>query len=176
MRNGRYPEAYESFLYEFHATRDYFECHELLEEYWKDHAGDGFADVWVGLIQLAVGCYHYRRGNRRGAAMMFRQSRNRLAARQLEELAIDGPALTAMLDGVMAAVERGEPFADLNLPLADGRLLERLHAAAAANGHAWGAPSGTDEALIHRHARRDRSEVIAARAAAAEAKKRRLAD
>ena len=44
---GEYPEAFISYLIEFHATRDYFECHELLEEYWKAHPGDPLA----GLVQ-----------------------------------------------------------------------------------------------------------------------------
>lgn len=30
-----YPEAYIEYLAEFHGSRDYFECHELLEEHWK---------------------------------------------------------------------------------------------------------------------------------------------
>jgi len=30
-----YPEPYLEYLIQFHAERDYFECHEILEEYWK---------------------------------------------------------------------------------------------------------------------------------------------
>ena len=31
-----YPEAYIEYLMYFHGNRDYFECHEVLEEYWKE--------------------------------------------------------------------------------------------------------------------------------------------
>ncbi|WP_260405419.1 DUF309 domain-containing protein, partial [Paenibacillus sp. 598K] len=63
-----YPDDYIQYLIEFHVTRDYFECHELLEEYWKEQPGDDpFYDTWVGLIQIAVSQYHHRRSNHRGA-------------------------------------------------------------------------------------------------------------
>ncbi|QHW34470.1 DUF309 domain-containing protein [Paenibacillus rhizovicinus] len=171
MGNGRYPDAYESYLYEFHATRDYFECHELLEEYWKAHPDDGFGDTWVGLIQLAVGSYHYRRGNRRGATKMLDQAKGRIDRSRLAELGIDGDQLHALIDGAIAGVERNEAFVDVNIPICDERLAERMKLDAANHGLAWGAPSGTDDALIHRHTLRDRSDVVAARAAALAAKR-----
>lgn len=61
-----YPQAYIEYLLHFHATRDYFECHEVLEEHWKQTK----EHIWIGLIQLAVGMYHYRRGNIAGAKRM----------------------------------------------------------------------------------------------------------
>ena len=30
-----YPTEYIQFLIHFHGDYDYFECHEILEEYWK---------------------------------------------------------------------------------------------------------------------------------------------
>ena len=33
----QYPEAYTDYLCYFHGARDYFECHEVMEEYWKEH-------------------------------------------------------------------------------------------------------------------------------------------
>ena len=62
-----YPEDYLSFLVHFHGTRDYFECHEILEEYWKETAPKERDSHWVGLIQIAVALYHERRGNKQGA-------------------------------------------------------------------------------------------------------------
>ncbi|SFI31704.1 hypothetical protein SAMN02799624_00312 [Paenibacillus sp. UNC496MF] len=176
MEKEEYPDDYEAYLYEFHATRDYFECHELLEAYWKAHPGDGFGETWVGLIQLAVGAYHYRRGNLRGAAKMFAQARRRLAKERLDRLGLDGGALVGMIDERLAALGRGVTFADPALPIADARLLARLRERAASAGLGWALPSGTEPALVHRHALRDRSDVVAARAAAAEAKRARGAE
>ncbi|MCD2486520.1 DUF309 domain-containing protein, partial [Staphylococcus aureus] len=49
-----YPKAYIDYLVEFHATRDYFECHEILEEYWKEDPPKKRKRYWVGFIELAV--------------------------------------------------------------------------------------------------------------------------
>ncbi len=61
-----YPKAYIDYLVEFHATRDYFECHEILEEYWKEDPPKKRKRYWVGFIQLAVALYHHRRQNTAG--------------------------------------------------------------------------------------------------------------
>ena len=92
-----YPEAWLDYLFEFHATRDYFECHEILEEYWKSvPEGDPDRGVWVGLIQLAVALYHHRRGNRAGALKMYRGAAARLRPEALDRLGLDGEATRAI--------------------------------------------------------------------------------
>lgn len=62
-----YPDAYIQFLVHFHGDRDYFECHEILEEYWKETIKGDKQSIWVGLIMLAVSNYHFRRNNNSGA-------------------------------------------------------------------------------------------------------------
>lgn len=167
---SEYPGAYEAYLIEFHATRDYFECHELLEEYWKSlPQGEEGRDVWVGLIQLAVAQYHHRRGNRAGAQKMFRQAARRLDAGFLGRLGLDGDAVRAAVNERIDALERsGEsaPFSEFDLPLADPQLLRRLTASCKSRGLVWGAPSRPDAALVERHMRRDRTDVVEAREAA----------
>ena len=69
-----YPEAYIDYLLYFHAQRDYFECHEVMEEFWKEHPGDIRSRTYVALIQIAVGMYHIRRGNRNGAVKMLQSA------------------------------------------------------------------------------------------------------
>ncbi|SEM82530.1 DUF309 domain-containing protein [Paenibacillus sp. OV219] len=162
-----YPEAYEAYLYEFHATRDYFECHEILEEYWKSLPGDPLSETWVGLIQLAVSSYHHRRNNFRGALLMMRQSGQRLTATRLDELGLHGEAVCALIMMRITAIEAGEPFVDINLPIIDEALLARCLQKAEREGDQWAALSREAEDLIHRHTLRDRSDVIAARAEAA---------
>jgi len=161
-----YPEAYVRFLVHFHGDRDYFECHELLEEYWKEHPDSPYRDAWVAMIQAAVGMYHYRRGNVRGAAKSFEGAIRRSAAEALRELGIEPDAwldaLRKALDG--ARSEPPAPFRDVDIPIADDDLKAECRARCAAAGFAWGAPSRLDDLeLVDRHARRDRSDVIEAR-------------
>ncbi|WP_051236516.1 DUF309 domain-containing protein [Paenibacillus pinihumi] len=174
----RYAKPYMDFLVEFHATRDYFECHELLEEYWKEQgSSDPYAQIWVGLIQIAVGQYHHRRGNLKGASKMFYQADRRLQPELLDQLGLDGRAVTAMVKGKLHELSaEGEQvsFRDLNLPFRDQGLERECRELAEHAGYGWCEPSRSDEQLIHRHTLRDRSSVIAARAEAYE--RRRAAE
>ncbi|MFC5648397.1 DUF309 domain-containing protein [Paenibacillus solisilvae] len=176
MPNNEYPSAYLSYLVEFHATRDYFECHELLEEYWKEHPGDGLGRIWVGLIQLAVGSYHQRRGNIPGALKMLRQSKNKITDAEASQIGVNGVKLREMLMSRLDDIERGEPFTDMEIPLEDEALLQQCKQLCSMRGLIWNAPSSGEAALVHRHTLRDRSDVVAARAAAviAREEKKRL--
>ncbi|MGG0657758.1 DUF309 domain-containing protein [Rummeliibacillus pycnus] len=55
------------FLAYFNGNQDYFECHEVLEEYWKKVAPRDKTHPLTGWIQLATGLYHWRRENFKGA-------------------------------------------------------------------------------------------------------------
>lgn len=170
-----FPKAYVSYLVEFHASRDYFECHELLEEYWKEHPSDPLADTWVGFIQLAVGSYHERRGNQRGAFKMFKQAERRLLQAPLDQLGIESDSLFIQLSNRLASVQTNEksPFIDINLFIIDDELRRLCREECDERGLTWGSPSPMDnDALIHRHSLRDRSGVIAARQEAHLAKKK----
>ncbi|SDT56197.1 hypothetical protein SAMN05444162_4986 [Paenibacillaceae bacterium GAS479] len=161
-----YPEAYIRFLAEFHGTRDYFECHELLEEYWKEHPDDADAGLWHGLIQIAVGQYHLRRGNREGARKMLRSAWQRLSAANLDRAGLDGIALLQQLDEAAGRLEAGEslPYESWTLPILDPELLAAAQEQCRLIGGAtWCDPSVRDESLVHRHRVRDRSDVILAR-------------
>ncbi|WP_337101444.1 DUF309 domain-containing protein [Paenibacillus sp. YIM B09110] len=170
------PDSYVSYLVEFHATRDYFECHELLEEYWKEHPNDGMSAIWVGLIQLAVGLYHERRGNRKGALMMLEQSRLRLAGSDLLPLGLSREPLIGLIDGRLnglAEQSNAHPYVDMDLPIASEALARLCEEECARRGVRWGEPSPlSNEALIHRHKLRDRSEVIQAREISLQAKEK----
>ncbi len=170
-----FPKAYIDYLVEFHASRDYFECHELLEEYWQEHPEDPLALTWVGLIQLAVGLYHERRGNRRGAEKMLAQAERKLSQAPLLQLGIEKDNLQEQLKRRIAALQSGEeiPYTDINFHVINAELAAICKLSCEQRGLIWGAPSPLDnEAVVHRHTKRDRSEVILARKAAFAAKKR----
>ena len=58
----------------FFNARDFFEAHEVWEELWSDSRGPEHR-FYQGLIQAAVGLFHYQGGNVRGAAKLYRTSR-----------------------------------------------------------------------------------------------------
>jgi uncharacterized protein len=174
-----YPEPYIAYLIEYHVTRDYFECHELLEAYWKSLPKDAAnRELWVGLIQIAVAQYHHRRGNVRGAVMMFRQAAGRIDEQGAGMAGLDAAALHGLLQERISALETngdGAAFVEFDLPLSDPELQAACAAICSTHGYAWGTPSNMgDRSLIHRHMLRDRSDVIAARVESAALKRGRL--
>jgi predicted metal-dependent hydrolase len=49
---------------------EYFACHETLETLWKQERAP-VRELYQGIIQVAVGCYHLQRGNYRGAVKLL---------------------------------------------------------------------------------------------------------
>ncbi|WP_404403598.1 DUF309 domain-containing protein [Jeotgalibacillus malaysiensis] len=161
-----YPDAYIQFLVHFHGDRDYFECHEILEEYWKEHTNRGKNSVWVGLIQLAVALYHHRRGNFKGAATMIKQSKQKITVftPECNNLALDTRSLLELISEIEGAVLIGSPYQSVTLPLTDPSLINLCQQKCRRNGFTWGSESNLANAdLINRHMLRDRSEVISLR-------------
>lgn len=55
----------------------FFECHETLEELWKEERRP-VRDLYQGVLQIGVGFYHLRRGNYRGAVLSLGRGVDRL--------------------------------------------------------------------------------------------------
>ncbi|TYS68337.1 DUF309 domain-containing protein [Sutcliffiella horikoshii] len=161
-----YPKAYLDYLYHFHCDRDYFECHEVLEEYWKEKDASEREVHWVGLIQIAVGLYHQRRGNYNGALRML-QNASRIIGNEsaaINALGLDSGRLVGLLNERLEDVKKQEPYMSMNLPIVDPDLQLSCDAMATSGGKVWGAASDLlDGSLVNRHTLRDRSDVIAER-------------
>ncbi|WP_128895383.1 DUF309 domain-containing protein [Longirhabdus pacifica] len=173
-----YPEAYMEYLVYFHSNRDYFECHEVLEEYWKEQPQDPFRQTWVSLIQLAVSLYHQRRHNVAGAVKMMEGAIARCDTQHLNELGVDGEQLRQqMVERLQQLHELQEGkadlvYSDMNFPFTDESLLHQCMKQSDARQWIWGSDSEIhDEQLIHKHTLRDRSEVIQERAEQLERKR-----
>ncbi|WP_028391601.1 DUF309 domain-containing protein [Bacillus cihuensis] len=161
-----YPKEYVSYLVHFHASRDYFECHEILEEYWKEVSPRERDSYWVGFIQLAVALYHYRRGNLIGARKSIRKAGNilQLKPAQISQLGIDYNDLMKLIDDLTERMILEKPYQSVNLPIFDEKLSEDCLTSCREAGYQWMKESNlNDSLLINRHALRDRSEVITER-------------
>ncbi|TWI54659.1 DUF309 domain-containing protein [Halalkalibacter nanhaiisediminis] len=161
-----YPKPYLDYLIYFHVERDYFECHEILEEYWKAQPRGKRQVHWVGLIQIAVGLYHQRRGNINGARRMYKKAASIITGQtdSITKLGLDVQALLELLNKQIDTLEQ-QPFADINLPITDKTLLIACKNRCGELGIEWNmTKSSLDDALINKHTIRDRSDVIAERA------------
>ena len=58
--------------------REFYECHEVLEDLWRPTQGvERF--FLQAVIHFAVGFYHHQRGNQRGAELQLRKGLRKLA-------------------------------------------------------------------------------------------------
>jgi predicted metal-dependent hydrolase len=62
----------------FFNEQDYFEAHEVWEDLWSESHGDE-RRFYQGLIQAAVGLYHFSTGNLGGAIKLYRSSHDYMA-------------------------------------------------------------------------------------------------
>ncbi|MFC7371188.1 DUF309 domain-containing protein [Fictibacillus iocasae] len=157
------PEDWINYLVHFHTTRDYFECHEILEEYWKERGMN--EEVWVGFIQLAVALYHERRGNRSGAEKMMASAHKKLAEERehATTLGVNSEQLLTSMKNRLDQIMEKQNYIDMSIPL-NQEALACCQQVCRKRGLTWESPSAmNDENLLHRHKMRDRSDVIAER-------------
>ncbi|MBW5445110.1 DUF309 domain-containing protein [Cohnella sp. CFH 77786] len=120
MRDSRFVD----FVRHYNGDRDYFECHELMEELWLE---EGRHPLLQGLLQAAVGLYHWSNGNRSGAVKLMQQSRRKLEGYPERVAGLDLDDLRECLDrSLKALLEQPEsaPFEPFELIIVDPDLAE----------------------------------------------------
>lgn len=173
MNSRDYPSEYIDYLAVYFGSRDYFECHEIMEEYWKEHPQSPYAICWLVLIRIPVALYHARRGNWPGAIKLMSKAAEEADAELFDQLGMDGQQLVTSISQTAQnwKSDSGTVYTDIELPITDERLLEAARSRSRQLGYTWGTPgmkAGDD--VIHRHRTRDRSQVVAARAESAKRK------
>lgn len=160
MKN--YPESYIDYLIHFHASRDYFECHEIMEEYWLENNRH---KKWLSLIQLAVAIYHERQENYAGSLRLYRKVLSHLRGdkNMLTELKIDQSNLEQLVKSRIKNILHDGCYEPMNLPLMDESLITQCKKISKENGWEWLSSDADKSDLIFRHKLRDRSDVILAR-------------
>ncbi|WP_306766043.1 DUF309 domain-containing protein [Paenibacillus sp. IHB B 3415] len=120
-----YEPLYLEYLIYFNRDRDYFECHEVLEELWLEQQRD---PLYKALLQVAVGLYHFRNANVRGGRIMLRQSYEALRNYPAVTLGIDLAKLVQEVGEYAARLEAYEeqpfPYYDLTIRIVDPVLEE----------------------------------------------------
>jgi predicted metal-dependent hydrolase len=89
-------------------TRQYFVCHEVLEEVWTPERGPRRLFL-QSLIHLAVGLYHWEQYNPVGAVRQFRKGLRKLAAYLPECEGIDTARLYGDASRVLEIIESDGP-------------------------------------------------------------------
>jgi len=155
-----------NFIVYFNRNQDYFECHEVLEEYWKSIPDYSKDHPLTAFILLSTGLYHWRRGNVEGAYRTLVKAENRmLLFQKVFTEDIDYRQLVQNIQRSIEKLQNEESFSPFRI-LLTSEVLERSVEEMAAKMELL--PTDSD-AVIHKHMLRDRSDILAER----EKKKRR---
>jgi predicted metal-dependent hydrolase len=96
----------------------YWEAHEAWEEAWTSDRHGPDRGFYKGLIQIAAGCLHYTRKNRRGTLNKWRSGAAYLGPYLPRHRDFELAPLVALIEGNLAALS-AEPgsWPELRLPL-----------------------------------------------------------
>jgi len=152
----------------FNGNGDFFECHEVLEEYWKDIAPGNKNHPLVGYVQLATGLYHWRRGNATGAFKILQKAHNNFQMNKGHVFfhEIDYTKLLTHLSETLDNIQMGKSFQAFQLPLLPALqdlVMTRIQLL----------PESSADYLLHKHMLRDRSHILAERQESKQRKSRR---
>lgn len=139
----------------FNGNQDYFECHEVLEEYWKEINGKKNHPL-VGYIQIASSLYHWRRGNFQGALKLMK---NALLILEQNERSIffeyiDFPMLFSNCQNALTFIEKKLPFQSFKIQITNETLNQLVQK------EIENLPSMDKHFLLHKHMLRNREDIL----------------
>lgn len=143
----------------FNGNNDYFECHEVLEEYWKEIAPREKLHPLVGYVQLATGMYHWRRSNVTGAARIIEKAILNFELNRNSEFFefIDLKQLLLIMKNQHRKIQENEPFIHFKLPITDRQLQDLVQQRIKT------IPLMDSHFIFNKHMLRDRTEILEAR-------------
>src|SRR5215467_4973883 len=95
---------------------EYWRAHEVWEEEWTPDRKGPDSGFYKGLIQVAAGCLHYTRRNRRGAVNKWRSGADYLRPFLPAHNGVALAPLVESVDSFLVAMSKGE-WPQLAMPL-----------------------------------------------------------
>lgn len=93
----------------------YWDAHEVWERDWTPDRKGPDSGFYKGLIQIAAGCLHYTRHNRRGAINKWRSGADYLRPYLPTHRGVQLAALVGSAEGYLVAIS-GPEWPDLEMP------------------------------------------------------------
>ena len=95
----------------------YWEAHETWEQAWIPDRRGPDRGFYKGLIQVAAGCLHYQRGNRRGALNKWRSGADYLRPYLPRHGGLDLSSLVELTDANLRLLEAAGEWPSLEMPV-----------------------------------------------------------
>ena len=115
MDAGQKREKFRRGIERFN-QRQFFECHEVLEEIWLEETEEE-KPFYQGIIQVAAAFHHYLNGNLAGTLSLLRQGVEKLRRYPADSHGLDLGALLAALNPWLDHLASGLPTDHLPLPI-----------------------------------------------------------
>ncbi len=155
-----YHPLFVDFLVYFNGNQDYFEGHEVLEEYWKSIPKYSKSHPLTAYILLSTGMYHWRRGNSDGAYRTINKAFQRFCKlpSSYEEFKeeVDFQQLLHDVRHARNEIIAGNSFQAMEIKLLSPYLTELVRAS---EQKLQLLKKDSDE-VIHKHMLRDRSDIL----------------
>ena len=116
-----HPQSFIDYLYKFNIEAAYYECHEILENYWMidlDNQNQR-KHYWATLIQIAVAVYHYQNNNIKGASgILNRVLENiNIEKEHFEKLGINVKELLVIINQQLSNINAGIKYQKIEIPI-----------------------------------------------------------
>lgn len=155
-----YHPLFVEFLVYFNGNQDYFEGHEVLEEYWKSIPGYSKSHPLTAYILLSTGMYHWRRGNLEGAYRTINKSLQRFLSIDATffeyKEKVDFKKLVHDIECARSATLRNESFHVIRIEYNSDQLSELVQV----SQQRLPLLTHGSEEVIHKHMLRDRSDIL----------------
>ncbi|MGD1902871.1 MAG: DUF309 domain-containing protein [Geitlerinemataceae cyanobacterium] len=107
MSDAEFPAEFWQGIEQFNA-REFYPCHDTLEAIWLE-CYDGNKQLYQGILQIAVACYHLSNHNWRGCAILLGEGMSRLNKYPGDYGGLDLDTLIDTSTDMLSAVQqRGE--------------------------------------------------------------------
>ncbi len=148
------------FLVYFNDNQDYFEGHEVLEEYWKSIPGYSKSHPLTAYILLSTGMYHWRRGNLDGGSRTISKALHRFISLppvydEYKDI-VDFDQLISDVTFAKSEISNEQPFRAFEIMIQSQKLKDAVHRT---KPNLDLLLSGSDD-VIHKHMLRDRSDIL----------------
>ncbi len=148
------------FIVYFNQNQDYFECHEVLEEYWKSLPESRKEHPLTAFILLATGMYHWRRENFIGALRTLRKAEIKFSTflhmNPIFTKDIDFVQLQSNLRLSLSYLEHQKTFTSFEICMTSSELVELVTNVESSMNLL---PIHSND-IIHKHMLRDRTDIL----------------
>lgn len=147
------------FIIYFNENQDFFECHEVLEDYWNSFPNRSKEHPITAYILLSTGLYHWRRGNNIGALRTLEKANEKMK-KMIQEYpeftqGINFIKMLHDLDESIKQIKAEQSFSSFSIEVTSTTIKTKK---TAIKKSLELLPFGSD-AVIHKHRLRDRSHI-----------------